>query len=88
MYNGTNMGKKKDTLKIQDWNATPYFTLSLADGEKGLEWRTVFLCEGCRNLFSRADTAQILKAKPKTPGKRVVSSPPDIPMYCEGCANK
>ena len=80
------MGKKKGTqLKIQDWNATPYFSLTLAEGALGLAWHTVFLCERCRCLVSRFDPARYLKAKPKTAGKRVVSPPPEIPLYCDSC---
>ncbi len=88
VYNGTSMGRKKGTqLKVQDWNATPYFALSLSEGAGGLNWHTVFLCERCRCLFSRFDKARMLrKAKPKIQGKKVVSAPPDIPMYCGSCA--
>lgn len=86
MYKITDMGRKKGTpLKIQDWNSTPYFSLTLATGEAGMNWHTVFMCEKCRCLFSRFDPARVLKAKPKTPGKRVVSPPPEIPLYCESC---
>jgi len=90
VYNGPDMGKKKGTqLKIQDWTATPYYSLSLSEGIGGLNWHTVFLCDRCKRLFSRLDKARVLKkAKPRTPGKKVVSAPPDIPLYCDSCSQE
>lgn len=89
MYSRQRMANKKGAqLTIQDWNATPYFSLALARGEDRLAWHTVFVCECCHFLFSRWDVAQVLKEKPKTPGKQVVTAPPEIPMFCDSCTQQ
>lgn len=89
MYKQTDMDKGKRELKVQDWNSTPYFSLSLTEGLAGLAWHSVFTCQRCHCMFSRIDRAKVLKhAKPKIPGRKVVNYPPDVPLLCDGCMKK